>query len=714
MERERPHTAGAAHRDDATERLRESEERFRAIFEGASDAVIVTDPEGDGTVLAANPAACRMFGYGEDGLRSLPRSRLFDPADPRLAGAVAARTATGHGVAELACVRRDGGRFTGEITSTIFADRAGRRLSITIIRDVTERRRADAEARRAAEVLELGDAFFELDAAFRVVRVNAQQERISRTPRERSLGRTFWEVWPETAAPGSPTRRELHRCMEERVPVSFEASFAALDVWTSAAAYPTSTGGIVVFVRDVSDRKRAEEALRESEALYRSLFALAPSGVVLNDERGRILAFNDQACTALGYAREEFARLHLADLDAHESSDDVRAHIEEIDALGGAEFEVQHRTRTGDLRDVLVRTRPVEIGGDRRFLNVWQDITERKRLVAELRESDRRKSEFLGVLSHELRNPLAPIRNGIHLLEVAEPGSEAARRAREVLRRQTEHLTRLVDDLLDVTRISRGKIVLHRERLELREIVRRTTDDLASLFERRGIALAVEHAPGPIWVDADGTRVAQVLGNLLQNAAKFTRPGGRVSVAVAIADRRAELVVRDDGVGIDPAHLERMFEPFTQAEHTLARTQGGLGLGLALVRGLVELHGGTVRARSAGLGRGAEFSVALPLAPATGEARPAPAPAREAAPGRVLVIEDHEDAASTLVELLEIQGHAVDVAHDGSTGVRLARERRPDVVVCDIGLPDIDGYAVARALRADLDLKATRLVALSG
>jgi signal transduction histidine kinase/CheY-like chemotaxis protein len=341
-------------------------------------------------------------------------------------------------------------------------------------------------------------------------------------------------------------------------------------------------------------------------------------------------------------------------------------------------------------------------------------LAELQQTTEHLRDADRRKSEFLAVLSHELRNPLGPIRNSIYLLERAAPGSEQALRARQVLRRQTEHLTRLVDDLLDVTRISVGKIELHRVHLDLREIVRRTTDDLRSLFAQGSVDLAVESPPDPVIVDADPTRMAQVLGNLLQNALKFTPHGGSVRVRLAAQDGAAALSVADDGAGMEPATIERMFEPFTQADRTLARSSGGLGLGLSLVRGLVVLHGGEVTARSEGLGRGAEFLVRVPLAAARAGAEGpqdvAPAPAGRS----ILVIEDNEDGAQSLADVLELQGHRVHIASDGRAGLALARELRPDVVLCDIGLPDLDGYAVARTLRREGALEGTRLVALSG
>ena len=251
---------------------------------------------------------------------------------------------------------------------------------------------------------------------------------------------------------------------------------------------------------------------------------------------------------------------------------------------------------------------------EQRTAELAQANREMLRLYREAQRADQLKSEFIAVLSHELRNPLAPIRTGLQLLRRSPPGSPMAARAWEIMQRQTEHLTRLVDDLLDVTRISRGKIDLCRARVDLRDVVRASCDDLRSLFEPGRLDLRLELPPGPIWVDADATRVAQVVGNLLQNAAKFTPAGGIVAVTVAAGGGRAEISVRDTGVGIEPGEVERMFEPFAQAEQGLARTQGGLGLGLPLAKGLVELHGGSIRARSEGHGRGSEFVVSLPLA----------------------------------------------------------------------------------------------------
>jgi CheY-like chemotaxis protein len=263
-------------------------------------------------------------------------------------------------------------------------------------------------------------------------------------------------------------------------------------------------------------------------------------------------------------------------------------------------------------------------------------------------------------------------------------------------------------------RLSRGRIQLQPQRLDLREAVQRTAEDLRPLFERRGVVLRVEHFEGEAWVNADPTRIAQVVGNLLQNALKFCPAGGMVRVSTAAAAGRARLSIKDSGIGIEPGLLERIFEPFAQAEQGLARTNGGLGLGLHLVRSLAELHGGTAVALSEGPGRGAEFVVTLPLADSETVPVEAWSIASGAAVRDVLVIEDNTDAAEALADVLTLLGHRVRVARDGRSGLALARERKPDVILCDLGLPALEGYEVARTIRADASLRGTRLVALTG
>lgn len=332
---------------------------------------------------------------------------------------------------------------------------------------------------------------------------------------------------------------------------------------------------------------------------------------------------------------------------------------------------------------------------------------------AQLIEADRRKNEFLAVLSHELRNPLAPIQNSLYILDRAPAGGEQARRAQNVIARQVRQLAGLVNDLLDVTRISRNKIQLQRETLDLADVVRRTVEDHRPMFEPSSIGLEVDVGAIPAWVLADRTRIVQIVGNLLQNAAKFTQPGGRVRVSVSVDDGQATLRVCDDGVGMAPETLARLFQPFMQADDSLDRSRGGLGLGLALVKGLVELHGGRIEASSEGLDKGTELVMRLP-SQSTPPPRPEDARTLTLSHRRVLIIEDNVDAADSLREMLELIGHQVAVAYDGTSGLERVRSFCPDIVLCDIGLPGMDGYQIARAIRMDNSLDRLRLVALSG
>ena len=332
----------------------------------------------------------------------------------------------------------------------------------------------------------------------------------------------------------------------------------------------------------------------------------------------------------------------------------------------------------------------------------------------QLAEADLRKNEFLAVLSHELRNPLAPITNSLYILDRAPPSGEQASRAKQVISRQVAQLSHLVNDLLDVTRITSNKIHLSKERLDLNDVARRALEDNRSLFDDAEVRLELAPSPRPVHVLADRTRVAQILDNLLQNAAKFSHKGGCAHVSLSTEGGEASIRIVDDGVGIAPDILARLFQPFMQADRTLDRSKGGLGLGLALVKGLVELHRGGISARSDGPGKGAQFVVRLPLD--TGDAsasaaRPLP-PAR--ARLRILIIEDNVDAADSLREALELGGHVIEVANDGPDGLAKARASVPEVVLCDIGLPGMDGYDVARMLRSDAAFKTTHLVALSG
>ncbi len=330
-----------------------------------------------------------------------------------------------------------------------------------------------------------------------------------------------------------------------------------------------------------------------------------------------------------------------------------------------------------------------------------------------LKDADRKKSEFIAVLSHELRNPMAAIRTGLSILEQVPQGGDEARQTTAMIDRQFSHLKRLVDDLLDVTRIARNKITLKKERLDLNELLRRVLHDCRGALEANGLELRARLGAAPVFLGGDRTRLSQVFTNLMENAIDFTPPGGVVEVTAERMDGRVVVKVSDSGVGIPAEMISRLFEPFVQADTNLTRHGSGLGLGLALVKGLVELHGGEITVSSPGPGQGAVFTVHLPTDAETGcqPARTAPAGSSRR---RILVIEDNDDLAQGLGKLLRLLGHDVAVAMTGEDGVRLAGRDRPDVVLCDIGLPDIDGYEVGRRLRSDRSLDGALLVALTG
>ncbi|WP_242343396.1 PAS domain-containing protein [Anaeromyxobacter terrae] len=550
--------------------------------------------------------------------------------------------------------------------------------------------------------------------------------------RDAVLGRRISEVLPGLREDPAGWIELLGNVARTGEPVHYERHLAELGRWFEATAYRPKPGYFAVLFLDVTERKRTEERLRESTTLLRESTQLLraisdTSGDVIfaKDRDGRMRFANPGTAALVGKPAGEI----LGKTDLEFLSDPaVGRQIMETDRhimASGEPAEVEEAVPLPDGRPRVWLSRKTPYrdadGNVIGLLGISRDITDRKRIEdalheanERLREADRRKDEFISVLSHELRNPLAPILSSIQLLGRAAPDSPQAARAREVIHRQAEHLTRLVDDLLDVTRVTRGKIQLQRRRVDLRDVARRTCDDHRAIFDERAVELRIDMTPGAVWIEADPTRISQIVGNLLQNAAKFTPAGGTVFVHTGVAHGQAELRVRDDGVGMDPGEIDRMFEPFAQAERSLARTRGGLGLGLALVRGLVELHGGTARADSQGPGRGAEFVVTLPLAPAP-EAEATRAAERGAATGlSVLIVEDNVDAGQSLADLLELSGHRVALAHDGRTGIALAGELVPDVVLCDIGLPDVSGFDVARALRADERLRRTRLVALSG
>ncbi len=448
---------------------------------------------------------------------------------------------------------------------------------------------------------------------------------------------------------------------------------------------------------------------------YTELFDFAPIGYFVIADNSTIREANLAGARLLGIERQQLVNQHFSHFVSNDDADTWNRFLRRV-LTGDTE---EQRSETCDLRLLWANHEPVEAHitatslASMTALVAVEDVTGRKHAEAAIREKGRQKDEFLAILSHELRNPLAPISNSLFVLERAAPGGERARKAEAVIGRQVTHLTRIIDDLLDVTRVARGKIRLQIQRFELGDLVRRTLDDHREMFEKNGIQFEGQLGFELLWIDADATRIIQVLGNLLANAGKFTPRGGKVKVSLHRKERTAVLVVRDTGVGIAPEVRSGLFEPFRQAPQNLDRSRGGLGLGLAMVKGLVDLHGGAVDVASEGIGRGSVFTVRLPL-------QPSPlAPVRltepqEIARRHILIIEDNVDAVDSLREALELGGHETIAAYDGTSGLALARDFGPNVIICDIGLPGIDGYEVARTIRAEESLKGSFLIALTG
>ena len=382
------------------------------------------------------------------------------------------------------------------------------------------------------------------------------------------------------------------------------------------------------------------------------------------------------------------------------------------------DYPGQLRTSSGAIIDVEASANIVEIDGEDVLIAIVRDVTERKRAAEALREADRRKDEFLAMLAHELRNPIAPISAAAELLKSVELDRERVLQIGQMIGRQASHMAGLVDDLLDVSRVTRGLIKLDIQTCDLHELVDEAIEQARSLIASRHHLLTVRTESGPTWIRADHSRVVQVIVNLLNNAAKYTPEGGSIALRIRYEGGMVALSIADNGIGIAPPLLPHVFDLFTQAERSPDRSQGGLGLGLALVKNLVELHGGRVEVASAGAGQGSCFTVRLPALMEASDARPKPVPADrrtgELGGMTVMVVDDNVDAADTLASLLQGCGCAVTVCYDARAAMAGLSEGMPQACILDIGLPEIDGYALARHVRAQPGGNDCLLLALSG
>ncbi|HEY3324618.1 MAG TPA: ATP-binding protein [Planctomycetota bacterium] len=469
---------------------------------------------------------------------------------------------------------------------------------------------------------------------------------------------------------------------------------------------------------EIAARKEAEERVRISEMRFRRLFETAQDGILILDlDSGKVTDANPFIIALLGYTREEFVGKELWEFGLLKDQERSKAAFRRVLETGSARYEdLPLQTKAGERRDVEFVSNLYDEDGRKVVQCNIRDIAKRKRAEDGLKDAERRKDDFLAMLGHELRNPLAPIRNASNILKRVNTTDPTVQRAREMIDRQVSQMARLIDELLDVSRIARGKVQLRKDSIDLTQMMRVFAVDYQPTMEGGGLTFERCISDRALWIHGDPARIQQIVGNLLNNALKFTNSGGKVTLGLDVEHGRTALIsVQDTGIGMLPETMTRIFEPFNQADSSVARSRGGLGLGLALVKGLTELHGGTVQAESAGLGRGSRFIVRLPLQKQIAAPRPEKLDPVKKRTHRILIIEDNLDAAESLQVLLSIVGHEVAVAHSGLEGLNLAHEFRPDIVLSDIGLPgEMDGYALARAIRKDPHLSSAYLVAMTG
>jgi PAS domain S-box-containing protein len=470
------------------------------------------------------------------------------------------------------------------------------------------------------------------------------------------------------------------------------------------------------------DKARAERRVTVSEERLRLAHAVAQIGTWDWDPETRRMYFSAECGEILGLEGDGVLAHHAwqTNVDPQQLTS-VLGMLEECTSCGSCEMEYRYRHARRGQRWIYSRAGLVEHAGHRHVVGIVMDVTLRRQAEEALKEVNQRKDEFLAMLAHELRNPLAPIRNAAQLLNVHSPGRPEIEWARAVIERQTKHLVRLVDDLLDVSRMVRGQITLQKKKVDLTEIVQTAVETSRPLIRLRKHHLSVHLPDQPVRLDADLTRIAQVISNLLNNAAKYTDDGGQIRLEAALDAGCVAIRVRDTGLGIAPGLLPHVFDLFTQADRTLDRAEGGLGIGLTLVKRLVEMHGGRVEARSEGLGRGAEFIVWLPVLDAQHEGAAEAAAPRAAATNndsaqslRILIVDDNVDAADSIAMLLGMEGHQTRTVNTARAALLAVPDFEPDVVLLDIGLPEMDGYEVARRLRAQNGRHEMRLVAVTG
>ena len=625
---------------------------------------------------------------------------------------------------QLAPLRDAGGRITHLIPSAM--DISGRRQVEDTLRTNEERYRTLFES------IDQGFCVVEMvfdergtPVDYRFVEVNPAFER--HTGLVGATGQTMCALVPDIETHWSAIYGKVAMT---GVPVRFaDQSRAMQHRWFDVFAF--RLGGadsrkVAILFDDVSLQKGAEQKLIESEERLRMATVAVSDVVWTNDSNGLMQGEQSGWGKFTGQSHEDYQGLGWSRAihpdDVQRTVDDWKSAVADHST-----FNCEHRVRRHDGQWRLCSVRAIPIrnpdGTIREWVGVHADITERKRdeeklrqLAAELSDADHRKNEFLAILAHELRNPLAPIRNGLHLMELAGGQNEIIDKARAMMERQLTHMVRLVNDLMDASRISQGKLELRKEPVSLTAVLNSAIEASSTLIEHKHHRLIVQFPAQPLMVDADLTRLAQVFQNLLNNAAKYSEPGSQIHLSVESQVSHASVTLKDSGVGIAADQLTRIFEVFTQVDRSLDMSQGGLGIGLSLVKQLVGMHGGTVCAKSAGLDQGSEFVVILPLMEhalehhATGGDEKAAAPL----PLKILVVDDNRDGANSLSEMLQLMGNDTRTGYDGEQAVAMAAAYRPDVMLLDIGMPRLNGYEACRTIRQQAWGKSVVMIAVTG
>jgi PAS domain S-box-containing protein len=595
------------------------------------------------------------------------------------------------------------------------------------------RRRAEEALRKQSEWLRItlssiGDAVISTDAEGRVTFMNGVAESLTGWPQAEAIGRPLPEVFhivnERTRQPvENPALRALREgtivgLANHTVLIARDGTERPID--DSAAPIRDDSGGpvgAVLVFRNVTERKQAEEARARLAAIVES----SEDAIVSKTLDGVILSWNAGAERLFGYTPHEAIGRPITLIippDRQDEEHEILARIARGDRV--EHFETVRVSKQGRRIDISLTVSPVRDRAGRIVgaSKIARDITDRKRAEEALQEADRRKDQFIALLAHELRNPLAPLRNGLQVMRLAGSDANAVAQAHGMMERQLGHMVRLIDDLLDISRISQNKMELRRSRVLLTDVVRSAVETARPAIEAAGHELIISLPPEPVHLDADLTRLAQVFSNLLTNSAKYTERGGRIWLAAERRGGEVIVSVRDTGIGIPGAALPRIFDMFSQVGRSIERATGGLGIGLALVKGLVEMHDGTVTAASEGQGKGTTFTVKLPaLGDHAEPAAAVPSDGGQTAAGprrRILVVDDNRDSAKSMATLLKLLGNEVRTAHDGVEALEAAEEFRPQVILMDVGMPRLDGYEATRRIREQPWGPLVIIIALTG